>query len=109
MLGTSLENKRVIQCNYLIKEFPLDLLSSFAILSICLPDNWTPMLRLLIYFKVPSILKYDRHITIAIHSLFFNFWYILIKVSFLYLVYCNLTSGVFFKVDYDYYLQEGEY
>jgi hypothetical protein len=104
MLGTSLENKKMIQRNYLIKEFPLDILSALAILSICLPDNWTPTIRLLIYCKLPSIFKYDRHITIAIRSLFFNFWYILIKVVFLYLVYANMTAGTFFKIDYDYYL-----
>lgn len=68
MLGSDMESREIIKKNYVGLELALDLLSVVAVISIFLPETEYPILRLLIYCKLPSIIKYDRHISITIKS-----------------------------------------
>ena len=104
MLGSNPESRAIVKKNYVGLELVLDAISVVAVISLFLPENDLPIIHLLIYFKLPSIVKYDCHISITIKSEIFDFCYILIKVIFLYLVYCNFIAGAFFKIDYAYYL-----
>lgn len=85
------------------KGVSLDVLGIIAVASTFVNTATATPFRLLIYFKIPSVALYDKHIYTTIKSSGIEFFYTLMKIMFIYLTFCNLTAGAFFKLDYHIY------
>ena len=81
----------------------LDVLGLISIISTFINTPTATPFRLLIYCKIPSVGYYDNYVHTHIKSSIFKFLYTIMDIMFIYLTFCNLTAGGFFKIDYHIY------
>ena len=82
----------------------LDVVSILAIMTLFIPQSRLSALRLLIYAKIPSVNYNDHRISVMISSSLGQLFYVLVKITFVYLTFCNLSAGAFYKLDFGIYL-----
>ena len=87
----------------------LDVLALISLIATYVENQYVSPFRLFIYFKIPTVILYDRYICTRIELALVQFSYTLIKITLIYLTFCNLTAGGFFKLDYYIYTLGGIY
>lgn len=106
-LQTQIEESQVLKRIYMKKGLLLDALAILSLVSMYVGSNNISVLRLFIYCKIYSVALHDRYLCTVISSNTVEFFYTLLKITLIYLTFCNLTAGAFFKLDYYIYSLQG--